>query len=123
MLEATLHRNLLKHAVGRAITCPKCANIMDFRRAVLFTVRAVTVTSTHNVISNDRAVVTCVCSKCAPAFETEVLQGAANRVGKPVEVQSICGVSRGAPKVHNFILEPLPPKPVAKPLGTQLEMF
>jgi len=34
-LRPNLERQLLKYAVGRAITCPYCGNILDVREAVL----------------------------------------------------------------------------------------
>lgn len=36
----TVSRNLLRYAVGRAISCPHCGAILDFRRAVLITADA-----------------------------------------------------------------------------------
>lgn len=35
-MEATINRNLLKFAVQTALTCPKCGQILDMRRAVQF---------------------------------------------------------------------------------------
>ena len=35
-IETTINRNLLKYAVGSAIFCPSCGEIMDFRRAILW---------------------------------------------------------------------------------------
>ena len=37
MMRETVNRNLLRHAVGRAITCPRCDDILDATRAVLVT--------------------------------------------------------------------------------------
>lgn len=37
-MQAVLNRNLLKYAVQTAITCPKCRQILDVTRAVLFAV-------------------------------------------------------------------------------------
>ena len=34
-LKTTANRNLLRYAVGHAIFCPSCRNILDYRRAVL----------------------------------------------------------------------------------------
>jgi hypothetical protein len=34
-LETIINRNLLRHAVGQAIFCPSCSDVMDYRRAVL----------------------------------------------------------------------------------------
>lgn len=50
----TVNRNLLKYAVGRAMFCPSCETIMDYRRAVLITVMR----------GNDTLATKCLCTKC-----------------------------------------------------------
>lgn len=35
-LQTTVNRNLVKYAVGLAIFCPRCENILDAKRAVVF---------------------------------------------------------------------------------------
>lgn len=43
-LKATIDKRLLRHAVGHAIFCPSCGEILDYRRAVLATGPAVSAT-------------------------------------------------------------------------------
>ena len=38
-LQRTVTRNLLKHAAGRAIFCPSCQTIMDWKRTVIYDVQ------------------------------------------------------------------------------------
>lgn len=49
-----INRDLLKYAVGHAVFCPACQNIMDYRRAVLVTVSR----------GSDTLVTKCLCAKC-----------------------------------------------------------
>lgn len=35
-MRTTIARNVLKHAVGRALFCPTCSGSLDYRKAVLF---------------------------------------------------------------------------------------
>ena len=37
LMEREVNKNLVKYAVGRAIFCPDCEVVLDYRRAVLIT--------------------------------------------------------------------------------------
>lgn len=98
-MEQTIHRNLLKEAVGRAIFCPACKRVLDVRRAVeLDYYRASDGIGTSGLAGVRVLCTSCYDAKCADGKLKAQLEGTGLHF-EVIDGRALFGT--GTPRTHN----------------------